>query len=227
MSQSPLEKHGAPVEVITGGPLSHPLHFGANENLFRIAHLKSGDWENWRTIVDQTDIEDVFNIAGRTSSDEDQTSAFFDFLGYLTPSSGPWDDFPDVDLWAEMGLYPRVLQVSEGFPSSVYLSVSTETENGEYGVNIADLTDYDDWTTVLDAVAASGQAQTVYDDQIREGKLCLLLSLKDGRSALLEITEDFWLMLWLTRGLQVDFIFRPERTEVLIPRVTLAAGRGE
>lgn len=225
-SESPFDRHGEAED--SAKATLHPLVFTGRETPYQIAHIRAGDWREWRRFVEVSEVENPFDVPGKTNRQGDETSTFLDIDEPVAGSvPGPWIDFADIDLLTTLNLYPKILDVSGEFPGRIFVQVEDVTD-GQYDVNAIDITDFDSWTVAQDKTDNTGEIFVVYDEQIDENETFnISLVMPDGSHMLWEVTQDFWLALWLARSLQIDFVLRPLRTEVIVPRLELVAGRGE
>lgn len=61
-SASPYTRHGAQLDTEEPRNTVYALTQGLRESPFMISHLVTGEWRNWRTIIEETGIENPFDL---------------------------------------------------------------------------------------------------------------------------------------------------------------------
>ena len=61
-SDSPYTRHGEPITTTEPSNIVYPLTHGYRENPLLVAHLTLGEWRYWRLLLEETDIENPFDM---------------------------------------------------------------------------------------------------------------------------------------------------------------------
>lgn len=61
-SEAPFSRHGG--QLATDEPLTiaYTLNFGQHETPYSISHTTTGEWRNWRAILEENAVENPFDL---------------------------------------------------------------------------------------------------------------------------------------------------------------------
>lgn len=186
-SESPYEALGRPLEQDPPNR-SIRLFGGEAENAFTLAHKATGEWRNWRDLLDANGITDPFNIQGIQAQGDSRAAEFPEEL--------------DVDPFAELDQEIRVIYASEPLSGPLWLKVEDVASGYEVSAGFGS--------------GAYQDATLVVPDLLTQDVFSVPLMTEDG-CVELEFTSGGWLLFWLAREITLDTDFAASRDILLVP----------
>lgn len=188
-SESPFENLAGPLE--TDPPnRSVRIRPGGIETPFSLAHRGTGEWRNWRAVLELNGITSPFNIEGR-----EQRGAV-----YTEPDPA---DLDGEDLFADLGLEIDVPYVSSTAPGAFSLYVEDTAEGYSITASLPGGSAGDAFVLIPDSV--NGQEYVDFSAYVGDETVDLRLS------------SAGWLLFWLHRTLHLTCSMSPTRDVALIP----------
>lgn len=200
-SESPFDRLGAAREQERPRVRAVPIIQGAT--IFALAHQALGEWRRWRELLEQSGVEDGFELGGELLPDTLELYA-------TTPLLDGSGSAP-LDLTAELGV---ALGLSWGAGALV----------GDGALVVEDVA-FGSYTLAFRAPseAEAGPAVALDDDDFlgadgSEQPVQLELTSASGAARVaLSLDRDAWLVLWMARELLVRFAPTPARDVLLAP----------
>lgn len=202
-SESPYDRFGQLTEDATRQRV-YTLRLG--QNPLQAAHEATGEWRDWRTILEASDVADPF-----------------DLMDVAHASAALVLDVPTTDGGAEQENF------SEDLGQPLLLLAASPELDGTGQIEVTDV-DEDTFTLKFKAPGADafGEAVTLELERFTgidgEQNLAVGVELLDASGryvVLMELTLDTWLIVWLARCMDVLFVPSPSRSELVVPEVQL------
>jgi hypothetical protein len=203
-SDSPYDRHG---QLQDSARQQRVYALRVGQNPFVIAHEATGEWRDWRDILDASGVANPFDLMDISH----------DALNMVL----------DVETVDGLGVEPVDFSADLCQPLSV-LSSTPELQ-GRGQLLVEDI-DFDSFELSFRAPDASGFGNPVSVELSSftgvDGKQSLPVGVElfdeTGRYVLVvELTLDTWMILWLARCIDVEFLSVPGRTELVIPEIDL------
>lgn len=188
-SEAPFEKLAGPLETdppdravsVRPGPIETP---------FSLAHRGTGEWRNWRDVLELNELYSPFDLSERAQA------------GAIEALADP-DDIDDLDVLSELGLEHSWVYVSSEAPEAFFVQM---TEADDYFKIIAGLPG-----------GSTGDAFFLLTEEVNGQEFVEFSAYVGDETVEIRMSSAAWLIFWLHRKLHFQGNLPPTRNLAILP----------
>ena len=188
-SEAPFEKLGGPL-VPDPSDRSVSIRPGPNETPFSIAHRGTGEWRNWRSILELNGIDSPFNVSERAQ------------VGSISTAADP-ADLEGVDFLSEFGMEHSWVYVSSEAPEAFSIQLADVSGGFKILASLPGGTTSDAYVLIQDSV--DGQDVVEFSAYVGDETIDIRMS------------SEAWLIFWLHRVMHLESNLISTRSIALLP----------